>query len=44
MNQKLPLFVKKLSEKAILPKKGSEKAAGYDLCSTDDHIIPGKGK
>lgn len=44
MNFKLPLFVKRLSEKAILPKKGSEKAAGYDICSIEDKIVPSKGK
>ena len=25
-------LVKKLSENAVLPKRGSDKAAGYDLC------------
>jgi dUTP pyrophosphatase len=38
------LLVKKLSDKAILPSKGSEYAAGYDLCSIDEYTIPAKGK
>jgi dUTPase len=34
MNNRLPkLFVKKLVKEALLPKKGSSKAAGYDLHS-----------
>ena len=28
-----PLYVKKLSEFAQIPKRGSAGAAGYDLCS-----------
>lgn len=44
MNNKFNLLVKRLSDKAILPKKGSEKAAGYDLCSIDNYVIPGHGK
>ena len=38
------IFVKRLVERAILPKKGSLKAAGYDLFSAEDSIIPAKGK
>lgn len=34
------LRVKKLSENATLPKRGSEKAAGYDLCASSDLAIP----
>lgn len=37
-------FVKKLNENAVLPKKGSLGAAGYDLCSCEDMIIPAGGK
>jgi dUTP pyrophosphatase len=29
----------KLSENAIIPNKGSDSAAGYDLCSTEDHVL-----
>jgi dUTP pyrophosphatase len=38
------LFFKKLSEKAIIPQKGSKFAAGYDLHSAVDIIVPAKGK
>lgn len=38
------ILVKKLIEKAILPKKGSLRAAGYDLFSSEDTIVPAKGK
>lgn len=39
-----PLYVKKLSEKARLPQRGSANAAGYDLCSAAEMIVPAKGK
>lgn len=38
------LQVKRLSEKAILPKKGSELAAGYDLYSSEDTVVPARGR
>ncbi|CAD8189097.1 unnamed protein product [Paramecium octaurelia] len=38
------IYVKRLVEKAILPKKGSLKAAGYDLFSAEDSVVPAKGK
>ncbi len=38
------LLVKKLVKNAILPKKGSKYAAGYDLYAAVDTIIPSKGK
>ena len=44
MSFQLPLFVKKLSDKAILPKKGSERAAGYDIFSIEEIVVPAKGK
>ena len=44
MFHRLSLFVKKLSEKAILPKKGSERAAGYDIFSVEETVVPAKGK
>lgn len=37
-------FIKKLTNEAILPKKGSSGAAGYDLCSIEDVVIPPNGK
>ncbi len=33
------LQVKKLDSKAILPSKGSPKAAAYDLCSIEDYTL-----
>ncbi|CAI9297893.1 unnamed protein product [Lactuca saligna] len=40
-----PLFrVKKLSEKAILPARGSSLAAGYDFSSAIDTKVPARGK
>lgn len=38
------LLFKRLSEKAIIPKKGSKHAAGYDLHSAVDIVIPPKEK
>jgi len=38
------LFVKKLSENATLPKKGSAQAAGFDLFAAEDSVIPAGGK
>ncbi|KAI8826172.1 dUTP diphosphatase [Fimicolochytrium jonesii] len=35
-----PLLVKRLSEKARLPTRGSAFAAGYDLYSAKDVVIP----
>lgn len=38
----MTLFVKKLDARAILPTRGSEKAAGYDLYALDEsYINPG---
>ena len=37
-------FIKKLTPEAILPKKGTVGAAGYDLSSIEDVIIPANGK
>ena len=36
--------VKKLSEHAVLPVRGSEFAAGFDLASAYDIIVPARGK
>lgn len=38
------LFVKKLSEFATVPIKGSKLAAGYDLHSAYDYVIKARGK
>ncbi|GIL73629.1 hypothetical protein Vretimale_5486 [Volvox reticuliferus] len=38
------LLVKKLSDKATLPKRGSAGAAGYDLASAEDTVVPARGK
>ena len=38
------LRVKRLSENAILPIRGSGLAAGYDLASAEDIIVPARGK
>jgi dUTP pyrophosphatase len=37
-------LVKKLNENAVLPKKGSTGAAGYDLFSSEDVLVPAGGK
>jgi len=39
-----PLLIKKLSEKARLPTRGSAFAAGYDLYAAKDTIVPSRGK
>lgn len=39
-----PLIVKKLSSSAIVPARGSKLAAGYDLSSAKDTIVPSRGK
>ncbi|KAF5187597.1 Deoxyuridine 5'-triphosphate nucleotidohydrolase [Thalictrum thalictroides] len=38
------LKVKKLSEKAIIPSKGSALSAGYDLSSATEIKVPARGK
>lgn len=39
-----PLLIKKLSDKARLPTRGSAFAAGYDLYASRDTVIPARGK
>jgi hypothetical protein len=39
-----PLLIKKLSDKARLPTRGSAFAAGYDLYAARDTTIPARGK
>ena len=38
------LQVKKLSEHAFLPVRGTPYAAGFDLSSAYDTIVPARGK
>jgi dUTP pyrophosphatase len=38
------LKFKKLTDKARLPTKGSPAAAGYDLYSAADMVVPSRGK
>jgi dUTP pyrophosphatase len=38
------LFVKKLSEFATVPTKGSKFSAGYDLYAAYDYVVKAKGK
>jgi len=45
MDQQMPpLLVKKLSDKARLPTRGSAFAAGYDLYAARDTVVPARGK
>lgn len=39
-----PLLVKKLVDSARAPTRGSDFAAGYDLYSAKETVIPAKGK
>ena len=38
------LQVKRLHDKAILPKRGTLLAAGYDLSSCEETVVPAKGR
>lgn len=38
------LYVKKLSEHAIVPTRGSEFAAGYDLSAAHNAVVPARGR
>jgi dUTP pyrophosphatase len=40
----VPLLVKKLSDKARLPTRGSAQAAGYDVYAARDTTVPARGK
>lgn len=37
-------LVKLLSDRAVLPKRGSAGAAGYDLSSATDCVVPARGR
>jgi dUTP pyrophosphatase len=39
-----PLLIKKLSDKAKLPTRGSAFAAGYDIYASKDTVVPARGK
>lgn len=41
---KLPFFIKRINEKALLPVKGSDRAAGFDIFSCQEGIVPARGK
>ena len=41
---RMAMRVKKLSETAVLPVRGSVKAAGYDLASAHAYTVPARGK
>jgi len=40
----MELYVKKLSSQAILPVRGSREAAGYDLSSAVQAVVPARGR
>ncbi|EHA48957.1 deoxyuridine 5'-triphosphate nucleotidohydrolase [Pyricularia oryzae 70-15] len=44
IDQAPPLLIKKLSDKARLPTRGSAFAAGYDLYAAKETTIPARGK
>ena len=44
MDQAPPLLIKKLSDKARLPTRGSAFAAGYDIYAAKATVIPARGK
>ena len=35
----MKLLIKKLNEKATIPKRQTEFSAGYDLCSAEDIVV-----
>ncbi|KAI1078322.1 dUTPase-like protein [Whalleya microplaca] len=44
IEQSPPLLIKKLSEKARLPTRGSAFAAGYDVYASQATVVPARGK
>lgn len=44
LEQSPALLIKKLSDKAKLPTRGSAFAAGYDLYASKETVIPKRGK
>ena len=41
---KAPFYIKKLNPQAFGLKKGSERAAGFDICAAEDCLVPAQGK
>lgn len=41
---RLVMQVRKLSDKATLPRRATPYAAGYDMCSAVDGVVPPRGK
>ncbi|KAK3329556.1 dUTP diphosphatase [Apodospora peruviana] len=44
VEQAPPLLIKKLSDKARVPTRGSAFAAGYDLYAAKETVVPARGK
>ncbi|EON96937.1 putative deoxyuridine 5 -triphosphate nucleotidohydrolase protein [Phaeoacremonium minimum UCRPA7] len=44
LEQSPPLLIKKLSDKARAPTRGSAFAAGYDIYAAKETVIPARGK
>jgi dUTP pyrophosphatase len=44
LDQAPALLIKKLSDKARLPTRGSAFAAGYDIYAAKETVIPARGK
>eukprot|EP01117_Protostelium_nocturnum_P008416 TRINITY_DN3007_c0_g1_i1.p1 TRINITY_DN3007_c0_g1~~TRINITY_DN3007_c0_g1_i1.p1 ORF type:complete len:149 (-),score=60.43 TRINITY_DN3007_c0_g1_i1:82-528(-) len=42
--ESIPLKVKKLSADAVIPTRGTAFAAGYDLSSAHECVVPARGK
>ena len=38
------LYVKKIRNTAAIPRRGTEDAAGYDIASAEETVVPAKGK
>ena len=38
------LYVKKIRNTVAIPRRGTEDAAGYDIASTEETVVPAKGK
>ncbi|KAL8095650.1 deoxyuridine 5'-triphosphate nucleotidohydrolase-like [Apium graveolens] len=44
-SQNVPILrVKKLSNKVVVPTRGSSLSAGYDLSSAQETVVPARGK
>jgi len=44
LSKSVPLQIKKLSQNAMVPTRGSAFAAGYDLYASESSIVPRRGK